>query len=102
MSDPMPASVIPPGQTPPTRHQLAGRARLSAGLGIATAEGVAGYLHPELAEALAIADVAIPVLLVLILFAVVVGGSQETCDRVFRLLRWITNRPEPAAPDSRS
>jgi hypothetical protein len=52
------------------------------------------------AEALAIADVSIPVILLFLLLAVIVRGSQQTCDRVFRLLRWITNRSEPSAPDS--
>jgi len=85
---------------PATRHRAAGWAKLGTGLGVLAAEGAADYLHPALSAALTVADVAIPVILVLIVFAVVVRGSQQTCDRVFRLLRWITNRPEPPAPAS--
>ena len=96
----IPAPECPQAQVPAARHRAAGWAKLGTGLGVAAAEAAAGYLHPALAEALAIADVAIPVMLVLIVFAVVVLGSQQTCDRVFRLLRWITNRPEPPAPGS--
>lgn len=32
---------------------------------------------------------------VLILFAIVVFGTQEQADRVFRLLRWLRNSSEP-------
>lgn len=105
MSNPTPTAIVPPpdgpqSPVPPAWHRSSSWAKLVTGLAVAAAEAVADYLHPGLAEALAIADVAIPVILLLILFAVVVLGSHQTCDRVFRLLRWITNRPEPTAPDS--
>jgi integrase len=29
------------------------------------------------------------------------AAGTETCERVFRLLRWIANRPEPPAPEHR-
>jgi hypothetical protein len=64
-----------------------------------SAEGAAGYLHPALGEALAAADVIIPAIVLLVLLAAILRGSTETCDRAFRLLRWIANRPEPPAPD---
>jgi hypothetical protein len=64
------------------------------------AEVAEGALHPALADALAIADLAIPVACALIVFAVITLGSEQTCNRVFRFLRWIANRPEPPAPGS--
>lgn len=57
-----------------------------------------GYLHPALGVVLAIADIAIPVLIAAVLLTVILCGSKETYERVFRLLRWIVNRPEPPAP----
>jgi hypothetical protein len=37
-----------------------------------------------------------------ILLAAVLLGSDQTVERVFRLLRWAANRPEPAAPPASS
>lgn len=64
----------------------------------AVGEGVAGYLHPVLGEALAAADIIVPLAIGLILLTAILRGSRETCERVFRLLRWLANRPEPPAP----
>lgn len=75
---------------------------LGTGVGVLGSEGVAGILHPALGEALAAADVAVSLAIVMVLLAAVLRGSDQTCDRVFRLLRWITNRPEPAAPKART
>ena len=61
-------------------------------------EPAAGYLHPAIWEALGAADAVIPVIVALILLTAILRGSNETCERVFRLLRWIANRPEPPAP----
>ena len=71
---------------------------LGAGAGVAGAEGVAGYLHPVLGEVLAAADVAVPLVIVLILLAAILRGSERTVERAFRLLRWTANRPEPPPP----
>jgi hypothetical protein len=54
----------------------------------------AAYLHPALGEALAAVDVIVP----LVLLAAILRGSAETCERVFRLLRWAANQPEPPGP----
>jgi hypothetical protein len=70
------------------------------GMGLVAAEITEGVLHPALAEALTIADLATPVVMAIIVFIVIVRGSQQTCDRVFRLLRWITNKQEPPAPEA--
>jgi hypothetical protein len=92
-SDPRNAAAI---GNPRSQHRVI---PLGAIAGILSAEGIAGYRLPVLGEALAIADVIIPAIVLLILLAVILRGSTETCDRVFRLLRWFANRPEPSAPD---
>ena len=74
------------------QHQIG---RLGAVVAFLSAEGTAGYLHPAIGEALAAADVIVPAIVLLVLLAAILRGSTETCDRVFRLLRWIANRPEP-------
>jgi hypothetical protein len=79
------------------RHPAPPWAKLSAALAIA-AEIIESVLHPALAEVLGIADLIIPVIVMLVVFTVVVRGSPQTVDKVFRLLRWITNRPEPVGP----
>jgi hypothetical protein len=47
---------------------------------------------------LAVADLAVPVIIALVMLAAILRGSGETCERAFRLLRWVTSRPEPPAP----
>jgi hypothetical protein len=72
---------------------------LSTGAGVLSSEGLTAYLHPALGEALAVADIVIPLILAIILLTAILRGSSQTCERVFRLLRWIANRPEPPAPE---
>lgn len=84
----------------PTSARLpAARRYLSAGAGVLGGEGLAAYLHPALGEALAAADVIVPLATALVLLTAILRGSTQTCERVFRLLRWIANRPEPPAPE---
>jgi hypothetical protein len=71
---------------------------LIAGTGIFGGEGAAEVVHPALGAALAAADVIGPLAIALIMLAAILLGSDETVERVFRLLRWVANRPEPAAP----
>jgi transposase len=40
-----------------------------------------------------------PLAITLILLTAILTGSERTCERVFRLLSWIANRPEPPGPD---
>jgi hypothetical protein len=47
---------------------------------------------------LALADIVVPVTVALVLLTAILCGSEQTCERVFRLLRWITGQPEPPAP----
>jgi len=72
--------------------------RLGAGAGLFGVEGAIGYLYPLLGVILAIIDVVIPSAVALILLLAILRGSDKTCERVFRLLRWVANRPEPPAP----
>lgn len=56
------------------------------------------WLHPALGEAMAVADLAVPTVVGLTLLFAILRGDDVTCARAFRLLRWITNRPEPRGP----
>ena len=76
------------------------RRLLGAGAGVLGGEGLAACLHPVLGEALAAADIVVPLAIALVLLAAILRGNSETCERVFRLLRWIDGQPEPAAPGS--
>jgi hypothetical protein len=88
-------------KTPPATAQASAWWKLGAGTVVITAEGTAAYVQPALGAALAVADVTVPLAVALLLVAAVLCGSNETCERVFRLLRWIANRPEPPAPGRR-
>jgi hypothetical protein len=79
-----------PERAPRTRW-----AKLCAGLVIAAFEFVSDCLHPEITEILVIASVAIPVIMTAALLVIITRSDEQTCERVFRLLRWMVNRPEP-------
>jgi hypothetical protein len=98
MSDPTPGPVG--SAHPPPRPRTSAWIKLIIGLAVIDAEITESILHPELTEALAIAEVAIPLIVGLIVFTTIVRGNLETVDKVFRLLRWIRNHQEPTAPDS--
>jgi hypothetical protein len=53
------------------------------------------YLSRDLGAILALTEGATATLIVLILVLTVLYGSDSTCERAFRLLRWVVNRPEP-------
>jgi hypothetical protein len=55
-------------------------------------------MHSLLGEILAAALIIVPLTTGVILVAVVVFGSTESCNRVFRLLRCIRDKEEPPAP----
>jgi hypothetical protein len=40
-------------------------------------------------------EVAGTAVIVLVLLTVILFGSDDICERAFRLLRWAANRPEP-------
>jgi len=54
---------------------------LGAGAGVLGGEGVAGYLHPALGEALAAIDVLVPLAVAVVLLTAVLCGSDQTCER---------------------
>jgi hypothetical protein len=58
----------------------------------------AGTAH-FLADAIIAAIIAIYLAAGIILVAVMVFGSTESCDRFFRLLHWIRDQEEPPAPE---
>jgi hypothetical protein len=83
--------------TPPaplTRRSMPAWPALAAGAGVLSGQGAACYLYPALGLVLAAVDVIVP----LVLLVAILCGSTDTCERVFRLLRWVANRPEPPAP----
>jgi hypothetical protein len=65
-------------------------------VGPAAAPFAAAALLPEMGAAV----LAVELVLTLLVFGIAVYGTQEQADRVFRLLRWLYNRPEPPAPPS--
>jgi len=69
---------------------------IGLGAGTASAPFAAATLVPVLGAALLAAELAF----VLMVFGIAVYGTQERADRVFRLLRWLSGRPEPPAPTS--
>jgi hypothetical protein len=83
---------------PGRRSWPGGLRRLWAGAGALGVEGAAGWLHPAVGTGLAVADIAVPVTVALVLLTAILRGSEQTCERAFRLLRWITGQPEPPAP----
>ena len=89
------AGILSP-KPPSARHPGAGWCKLGAGL-LGT-QGAVAYLYPAFGEILAIADIIIPLIVALILVTAILLGGDQTCERVFRLLRWIVNRPEPPGP----
>ena len=58
----------------------------------------AGRIHPLLGEILAAVLIIVPLATSVILATVIVFGDSESCDRAFRLLRWIRDKKEPPAP----
>ena len=79
-------------------QQETGRVIRAIGLGAGpvAAPFAAVALQPVLGAALLAAEL----VTVLVVFTIVVYGSQEHANRVFRLLRWLRGRPEPPAPTS--
>jgi hypothetical protein len=90
------ASNEAPDATVTHLRQEAGRMirPIAIGAGPAAAPLAAAALHPVLGAALLVTEL----VFVLIVFGVVIYGTQEQVDRVFRLLRWLRSRPEPPAP----
>jgi hypothetical protein len=60
---------------------------------VGTPVGV-GYLHPAISQVIIIAEI----LTGLVIVTSALFGSQIISDRAFRLLRWLSDRPEPPQP----
>jgi hypothetical protein len=71
---------------------------LGTGVGVLCGEGIAALRHPVLGQVLVAIDVIAPAVVALVLLSAILRGSTQTCERVFRLLRWVANRPEPEGP----
>jgi hypothetical protein len=72
--------------------------KLGAGACALGADGAVSYMHPWVGVVLAVTDTVVPAIIVLGLVATIVWGGDAKCDRVFRLLRWIGDRPEQPEP----
>ena len=77
-------------QAPPPRSARS----IVAGVTTVGVPVVGEVLHPLLGEIVTIAEL----LLVLTIVAMALFGDQEARERAYRLLRWISNRPEPPTP----
>ena len=71
--------------------------RVGLWVGLAGVTGRAVWVCPVLGLVLGIA-VVVALLGVVLLALVAVFGSDQSTERVFRLLRWGADRPEPPAP----
>jgi hypothetical protein len=71
--------------------------RKGISFGILSAEGTIAWFHPANAMAVALTAMGGALLITLIVMMAIVPGNNQTCERVFRLLRWAANRPEPFA-----
>jgi hypothetical protein len=76
---------------------LTGMRRRGISLGILSAEGAIAWFRPAEAVAVALTAMGGTLLVTLIVMIAVILGNNQICERVFRLLRWAANRPEPCA-----
>lgn len=75
-------------------HLRSEAGRIILGAGPAAAPFTAAAFHPVMGAAVLVTEL----VFVLIVFGIIVYGTREQADRVFRLLRWLRNCPEPPAP----
>jgi len=66
---------------------------LASATALGTPMGI-GALHPIFGEIIAVSELTAG----LTIIGTALFGSADLCDRAFRLLRWMANRPEPPAP----
>lgn len=74
-----------------------GPSELSVATSICAPAGI-GLLHPALGAAMFSIELALSVMIL----STALYGAKEYSERAFRLLRWIADRPEPAAPPGSS
>jgi hypothetical protein len=83
----------PPGP-PRTTHQRIPWRAAAVGAGTAVPSVCIGAICGETGELIAV----IALIAMLVITGTALFGSQAVSERAFRLLRWITNQPEPPAP----
>lgn len=81
------------GQDPAERKLIPWKPIGAAVTSIGAPAGI-GLLHPALGAAVFLTELAVS----LIILGTALFGAKEYSERAFRMLRWIANRPEPAAP----
>jgi hypothetical protein len=84
----------------PTRAAYAALAKgfclFASGLG---ADASLTYFSRDLGTILVLTELAGVAVIVLIFLIAILYGSNNTCERAFRLLRWVANQPEPPPPN---
>ena len=99
----LPTAGLPTAEDSPTagraRESLSVAARMiGAALGPGGTAGacIAACLHSTAGMILAVAIVTVSLMTVLLLVILIVFGTTRSHDRIFRLLRWIRDKEEPA------
>jgi hypothetical protein len=80
------------------RPPVSGWAKAALVLATLSAEDAAAWWHPWLAIIEASADAAVVMTITGIVALLLARGSDQTWERLFRLLRWARGQAEPAAP----
>jgi hypothetical protein len=91
-----PSGSARPGACRTAKEPHAWRSLGLAGAGLGADAGLAVFSR-DLGAVLALAEVAGLTIIALTILIAVLRGSDNTCERAFRLLRWLANRPEPPA-----
>lgn len=73
------------------------RLALGTGAGV-LGEVILGYHNQALETISIVCDVGLPTVLILVLIATILFGSEARHERAFRLLRWLGDKPEPPGP----
>ena len=63
--------------------------------GLVAIDLVAAYIHSAFGEIVGAIVILSPVLVGAVLTAVILLGTDSKCERCFRLLRWLRDKPEP-------
>ena len=58
-------------------------------------QALLSYHHPALETIFVVCDIGLPTLLILLVFGVIMFGSEGRKETAFRLLRWFKDKPEP-------
>jgi hypothetical protein len=86
----------PPGDCSTAKEAHARRSLGLVGVGRGADAGLAIFSR-DVGTILALTEIAVLAVIALTILIAVPCGSDSTCERAFRLLRWLANRPEPPA-----